>query len=141
MTKTEIGFGAALIAGALIAAALALPAHAADKMTDAQCLDVWNTIDISKAGTVAMNKAQPYATDMTAVDTNRDGMVTKWEFAQGCAEGVVRSDAVSGASEGTAGKSAKTAGPNSSNSDAVGAGGAPMGATPGAPGGATAPAR
>ncbi len=118
MTKAEMGFGAALITGALMAASLALPAHAAG-MNEAECQKLWSKIDSSSSGSVAMNKVQPYLANKQSVDANSDGMISKNEFSQGCTKGLIQSSASSGAAGGASGSGSTTSGSSSS----MGAGG------------------
>lgn len=116
MSKSERHFGAALIAGALIAAALALPANAAN-LSSSECQSLWKQIDTSGSGSVSQSQAQPYVTNFKSVDTNSDGKLSSAEFTAGCNSGMVHNPGSSGAAGGTSGSS--SSGSSSSGSSSM----------------------
>lgn len=75
----------------------------ATKLTQAQCESLWNQADSAKAGSLTQAQAQLYVKNFGAVDSNRDGKISRSEFSQGCNAGQVESSAGTGAGSGTQG--------------------------------------
>ncbi len=110
MLRTFTLAGAAALALALGGAAFAqttpAPGAGAAKMTQAECLSLWNRLDTAKSGSVGEAQAQPYVADFKAVDANSDGKLTQAEFNAGCNKGQVHGAATTGPGSGTGGATA-----------------------------------
>jgi hypothetical protein len=78
-------------------------AEEAAKLSEAECLTIWNKADAAGAGSVDTSQSQAYVADFASVDANGDGKLTQIEFQDGCAKGLVQASAASGAGAGTEG--------------------------------------
>lgn len=114
MLRTFTLAGAAALALVLGGAAFAQttptpgakPGAGAAKMTQAECLSLWNRLDAAKSGSVGEAQAQPYVADFKAVDANSDGKLSQAEFNAGCNKGQVHGAATTGPGSGTGGATA-----------------------------------
>jgi hypothetical protein len=71
------------------------------KMTQAECLAIWNRLDAAKSGNVSEAQAKPYVTSFSAVDANHDGKLSQAEFQSGCDKGQVHDTATTGPGSGS----------------------------------------
>jgi hypothetical protein len=108
MLKTSAGtaalFVGLLLGGTAFAQTSTAPKSTtapAMKMTQAECTALWGKLDTSNSGSVSQAQAQTYVKDFKAIDTNKDGKLSKAEFQSGCDKGQVHSSATTGAASGT----------------------------------------
>jgi hypothetical protein len=74
------------------------PAGVAQTTSPGDCTALWKEADASVSGALTKAQAQPYVTDFSAVDIDKDGIISNTEFLTGCSTGQVRkSGALSGA--------------------------------------------
>jgi hypothetical protein len=106
MLKSMFASTAVLAGAALIASAAGIQAaHAAMKLSQAECDTLWNQANPSGGTTLSMAQAQPYVSDFKSIDTDNDGSISQVEFRKGCNKGLVKSSSSSGSSSGTSGSS------------------------------------
>lgn len=98
-------------------------AVSAQTTTPSDCMALWNEADASASGALTKQQAQPFVTDFTAVDTDKDGKISNAEFMVGCSAGQVRKmNSASGAIKmnlsyaSVSGAGAGSSGPGSSGS-------------------------
>jgi hypothetical protein len=90
----------ALLAGPAFAQTTS-PKAGGMKLSQAECLAIWNRLDPSQSGTVSQTAARSYVADFSSVDTNRDRQLSRAEFQAGCDAGKVHDTASTGAGSGT----------------------------------------
>ncbi len=73
---------------------------AAMKMTEAQCESAWNAADSGGSGSLSQSAAQAHVTNFGAVDSDKNGSISKTEFLAGCQKGLVKSSAGTGGGTG-----------------------------------------
>ena len=55
----------------------------------ASCNATWTSLEGSKTGSVTQGQAQSAVKNFSAVDSNKDGKVSKAEFTEACRKGLV----------------------------------------------------
>lgn len=90
-----------LAAGFTAAAAVCAGSAFAQTTSPSDCTALWKQADASATGSLTQTQAQPYVTDFSSVDTDKDGKITNAEFMKGCSAGHVRKTAASGSSGST----------------------------------------
>jgi hypothetical protein len=78
------------VASGLLTSLVTVAAAAAQTTTPGDCMELWNQADASATGALTQQQAEPYVTDFTSVDTDKDGKITDAEFMKGCSAGYVR---------------------------------------------------
>lgn len=91
------------------APAFAQTTGAQQKLSSAECQQVWNKANPGGEPSVSQTKVEQWVTDVKKVDSNGDGMITSTEFTSACGQGYVRSAAAGGAG-GATGAGAGTSG-------------------------------
>jgi hypothetical protein len=81
---------------------------ATQKMTQAECQSVWSKADASSAGSLTQAQAQPYVTNFTSADTNKDSKLSSAEFLAACQQGMVKDTATTGSGSGASGTTTGT---------------------------------
>jgi EF hand len=76
------------------------PGGGAMKLSQAECLSLWNRLDTAKSGSITAAQARPHVTDFKAVDANNDGKLSETEFRTGCERGQVHASATTGPGSG-----------------------------------------
>jgi hypothetical protein len=76
------------------------PGGGAMKLSQAECLSLWNRLDRAKSGSITAAQARPHVTDFKAVDSNNDGKLSQTEFQAGCDRGQVHASATTGPGSG-----------------------------------------
>lgn len=94
-----------LVASAIVLAA-ANGAYAVEgqKLSQAECDSLWLKANPTNAEKLSASAAQAYIADVKAVNPDGDNTIEKDEFANACAQGLIKSSAATGASAGTTGK-------------------------------------
>lgn len=76
-------------------------AAGAQKLSDAQCQQIWSKLDSANAGSVSQTQATTYVSDFKQADANNDGRLSSSEFTSACQRGLVRDSAATGAGSGS----------------------------------------
>ncbi|MGZ9262951.1 MAG: hypothetical protein ACXW6V_26085 [Candidatus Binatia bacterium] len=98
-----------LLVASAFALAAATGAHSAEgqKLSQPECDALWLKANPTKAEKLSESAAAVYIVDVKTVNPDGDGTIEKDEFANACAQGLIKSStATTGASEGTSGSDA-----------------------------------
>lgn len=95
-----------LLVASAIVLAYATGAYAVEgqKVSQAECETLWLKANPTNAEKLSESAAQAYIADVKAVNPDGDNTIERDEFANACAQGLIKSSAATGASAGTEGK-------------------------------------
>lgn len=90
------GFAAALAMAGTAFAQTSPPASNKAKMSQADCVSLWSSLDTNKAGSLTEAQSKGAVTNFKAADVNNDGKLSQSEFTTTCANGGVISRGLTG---------------------------------------------
>jgi hypothetical protein len=91
------------------------------KLAQDQCQALWTKANPTNAPKISSGQAQPFITDIKAVNANSDGSIDQAEFKAACDKGLIKS-ASSGGGSASSGSGAGTSGSGAAGSGTAGEG-------------------